>query len=87
MVYEIRDEVDDGVKGKELRASNRLGHLQLTKSDLNRGEAGWTVDTLDGAGGSHRIVEEERLGLHADPNKERAERLLLPSVGEGDRAN
>jgi hypothetical protein len=81
---ELGDRVDEGIEGEELRATNRVGHLRLAKSDLNLGEAGYSEDTLDGAGGSHCILEGESLGHHANPHQEWAKRRLLPGVGEGD---
>jgi hypothetical protein len=81
---ELGDGVDEAVEGEELWASNIVGHLRLAKSDLNVGEAGLTEDSLDGVGGSHRIVEVQSLVLHADPHQERAKQQLLPGVGEGD---
>lgn len=65
-----------GVKGlrksgikEEFRASNRPGHLQLTESDLDPGEAGSTEDTLDTVGRSNCSVKKERPVLNANPHE------------------
>jgi len=75
--------VDEGVKGRELRANNREARSKLPDSDVDVAEADLAEDgALDVVGSGLGILEGDSLGLHADGYKDLAERILSPTLAQ-----
>jgi hypothetical protein len=80
---ELGDGIEEGIEGRELRATTREGRSPLSDSDVDVGETGLGEDrSLDVVGSLLRGLESERVGWHADDHEEGAKGGLLPSVGK-----